>query len=121
MKSIANYLLVGHSRDVMTGGWNGAPKLSPEQVREELKACSGLWLHVPHWWCPNIAELIFVIEASRLGKELIITRRPEYVQDQGVTTWRSLRDEYATNKIIPLEVANEDLKGLVAVVLGGVR
>jgi hypothetical protein len=36
-------------------------------------------------------------------------------------TWRALRTNYATNKTVPLEVANEDLEGLVAVVLGGAR
>jgi len=121
MKSISNYLLVGHSRDVMTGVWSGAPKLSAEQVREELKAYSGLWLHAPHCGYPRVEELIFIIEALKLGKNLILTTRHQWVHDDGISAWRGLRDKYATNKIIPLEVANEDLEGLVAVVLGGAR
>ena len=121
MKSISNYLLVGHSRDVMTGVWSGAPKLSPEQVREKLKGNSGLWLHAPRCGYPDVEELVFIIEALRLGKDLILTRRPNWVHDESMPTWRALRTNYATNKTVPLEVANEDLEGLVAVVLGGAR
>ncbi len=120
MKYISNHLLVGHSRDV-NGIWSGAPKLSPEQVREELKGYSGLWLHAPRCGYPDVEELVFIIEALRLGKDLILTRRPNWVHDESMPTWRALRTNYATNKTIPLEVANEDLEGLVAVASGGVR
>jgi len=119
---ITKFLLVGHSLDEdVLRIWRGAPKLSPEQVREKLKGYSGLWLHSPSCGEPRVEELIFIIEALKLGKDLIITRRPKWGHDESMPTWRGLSEAYTANKTIPLVVENEDLEGLVAVVFGGGR
>ncbi|NDB69133.1 MAG: hypothetical protein EB015_14205 [Methylocystaceae bacterium] len=117
---ITNFLLIGHSPDDgVLRIWSGAPKLSPEQVREELRGYNGLWLHSPRGWYPSIEELIFIIEALSLKKNLILTRCPKWGHDESMPIWRDLRAIYATHKTIPLVVENEDLEGLAAAVLEG--
>jgi hypothetical protein len=118
---ITNYMLIGHSRDPQFGGCQGAPNYSPEQVRQELKGYGGLWLHSSNVGHPNAAELVFIIEAVALKKNLIITRRPRLAYDESMSVWRGLREAYVTDKEIPLIVENEDLAGLTKLVEGGAR